>query len=98
MFLDGEKKYSRNLTLRSKFFDVPRTNLAGSGSSWAIAHLLYWIFSNEKSLQIGLQDGVAKEHKVDEFQVFYEVVGQLFGREHVRRQRSGTEARFQQTS
>ena len=22
-----------NLTLRSKFFDVPRTNLAGSGSS-----------------------------------------------------------------
>ena len=47
----------------------------------AVAHLLYWIFSNEKSLQIGLQDGVAKEHKVDEFQVFYEVVGQLFGRE-----------------
>ena len=41
----------------------------------AVAHLLYWIFSNEKSLQIGLQDGVAKEHKVDEFQVFYEVVG-----------------------
>ena len=34
LFLDGEKKYSRNLTLRSKFFDVPRTNLAGSGSSW----------------------------------------------------------------
>ena len=33
LFLDGEKKYSRNLTLRSKFFDVPRTNLAGSGSS-----------------------------------------------------------------
>ena len=47
----------------------------------AVAHLLYWIFSNEKSLQIGLQDGVAKEHKVDEFQVFYEVVGQFFGRE-----------------
>ena len=32
-FLDWEKKYSRNLTLRSKFFDVPRKNLAGSGSS-----------------------------------------------------------------
>ena len=47
----------------------------------AVAHLLYWIFSNEKSLQIGLQDGAAKEHKVDEFQVFCEVVGQLFGRE-----------------
>ena len=47
----------------------------------AVAHHLYWIFSNEKSLQIGLQDGVAKEHKVAEFQVFYEVVGQLFGRE-----------------
>ena len=32
-FLDCEKKYSRNLTLRSKFFDGPRKNLAGSGSS-----------------------------------------------------------------
>ena len=47
----------------------------------AVARLLYWIFPNEKNLQIGLQDGVAKEHKVDEFKVFYEVVGQLFGRQ-----------------
>ena len=47
----------------------------------AVAHLFYWIFSNEKSLEIGFQDGVAKELKVDEFQVFYEVAGQLFGRE-----------------
>ena len=47
----------------------------------AVAHLLLWKFSNEKNTQIGLQDGVAKEHKVDEFQVFYEVAGQLFGRE-----------------
>ena len=40
-FLDGEKKYFRNLTLRSKFFDVPRTNLAGSGSSVFLSHLFY---------------------------------------------------------
>ena len=39
MFLDGEKKYSRSLTLRSKFFDVPRTNLAGSGSSCSLGNV-----------------------------------------------------------
>ena len=33
-FLVSRRKYSRNLPLRSKFFDVPRKNLAGSGSSY----------------------------------------------------------------
>ena len=38
-FLVSRRKYSRNLPLRSKFFDVPRKNLAGSGSSWIIRRI-----------------------------------------------------------
>ena len=55
LFLDWEKKYSRNLTLTPKFFEVPLKNLASSGSWQEIVFRLLCdvisVFSNHYNLQ-----------------------------------------------